>query len=52
MGHICDQGNKADRDAMLQKINDKHGRLDVLIPNAACVTHAGDQLQIEEEAYD
>jgi short-subunit dehydrogenase involved in D-alanine esterification of teichoic acids len=42
MGHICDVGKKSDRDAMLQKIKDKHGgRLDVLVPNVACLTHAG-----------
>ena len=37
---------------MLKKIQDKHGRLDVLVPNVGCVTHIGDQLKIEEEAYD
>ena len=44
MGHVCDVGQKSERDIMLKKIKDKHGRIDVLVPNAACVTHAGDQL--------
>ena len=38
---------------MLQAIKDMHGgRLDVLVPNAACSTHFGPQLQITERAYD
>ena len=38
---------------MLQKIKDMHGgRLDVLVPNAACSTHFGTQLEISEKAYD
>ena len=37
---------------MLQKIKDMHGRLDVLVPNAACSTHFGTQLDITESAYD
>ena len=41
MGHVCNVGKKSDRDAMLKIINDKHGKLDVLVPNAACSTHFG-----------
>jgi len=41
MGHIVDVGIKAEREAMLKKINDKHGRLDVLVPNVGCATHIG-----------
>ena len=38
---------------MLQKIKDQHGgRLDVLVPNVACSTHFGSQLEITEKAYD
>ena len=38
---------------MLKVIKDMHGgRLDVLVPNAACSTHFGPQLQITERAYD
>ena len=38
---------------MLDKIKEMHGgRLDVLVPNAACSTHFGDQLEISEKAYD
>ena len=38
---------------MLAKIKEQHGgRLDVLVPNAACSTHAGAQLEISERAYD
>jgi short-subunit dehydrogenase involved in D-alanine esterification of teichoic acids len=41
MGHVVDVGQKAEREAMLKKINDKHGRLDVLVPNVGCVNHMG-----------
>ena len=38
---------------MLDKIKAQHGgRLDVLVPNAACSTHFGNQLEISERAYD
>ena len=37
---------------MLEKIEKAHGRLDVLVPNAACSTHFGSQLDISEKAYD
>lgn len=38
---------------MLNKIKERHGgRLDVLVPNAACSTHFGSQLTITEKAYD
>ena len=38
---------------MLDKIAKQHGgRIDVLVPNAACSTHFGKQLEIEEKAYD
>ena len=38
---------------MLDQIKEMHGgRLDVLVPNAACSTHFGDQLDISEKAYD
>ena len=52
MGHVCNVGKKSDRDAMLKIIKDKHGKLDVLVPNAACSTHFGLQLEITEKAYD
>lgn len=38
---------------MLDAIKEMHGgRLDVLVPNAACSTHFGDQLDIDERSYD
>lgn len=38
---------------MLDKISQMHdGVLDVLVPNAACSTHFGQQLDISEKAYD
>ena len=50
-GHICNVGKPADRKVMLEKIQEMHGRLDVLVPNAACSTHFGDQLDIKESQY-
>ena len=38
--------------ALLKKIGDKYGRIDVLVPNQACSTHFGDQLNISESQYD
>ena len=38
---------------MLAAISQQHdGRLDILVPNAACSTHFGLQLDISEKAYD
>ena len=52
-GHICNVGNRDERIKLLLKIKEQHGgRLDVLVPNAACSTHFGSQLEITEKAYD
>ena len=40
-GHICNVGKKEQRIAMLKEIEKQHGRLDVLVPNAACSLHVG-----------
>ena len=48
-GHVCNVGKSKERMAMLEKIGE---RLDVLVPNAACSTHFGNQLEISEKAYD
>ena len=45
-------GNQAHRKQLVQMIKDKYGKLDVLVPNAACSTHFGDQMEISERAYD
>lgn len=45
-------GDKADRAQLVQTIKTKYGKLDVLVPNAACSTHFGDQMDISEKAYD
>mmetsp|Transcript_1957 Transcript_1957/g.3414 ORF Transcript_1957/g.3414 Transcript_1957/m.3414 type:complete len:179 (-) Transcript_1957:50-586(-) len=38
---------------MLEKIKEAHGgRLDVLVPNAACSTHFGPQMNITEKGFD
>lgn len=36
----------------MKKIETAHGKLDVLVLNAACSTHFGTQLEISEAAYD
>ena len=52
-GHVTNVGRKQERQAMVKAISDKHnGRIDVLVANAACSTHFGDQLEISEKAYD
>ena len=37
---------------MLDRIKERFGRIDVLVLNAACATHAGEQLAITEGAFD
>ena len=38
---------------MVDLVKSKYeGRLDVLVPNAACSTHFGAQMEISEKAYD
>ncbi len=51
-GHVCNVGDKEERRRMVEDIQTKHGRLDVLVPNAASSTHFGSQLSISEKAYD
>ena len=37
----------------MQLITERYGgKLDVLVPNAACSTHFGSQMEITERAYD
>ncbi len=51
-GYPCNIGKKEERVALLKKIDDKYGRIDVLVCNQACSTHFGTQLEITETAYD
>mmetsp|Transcript_1351 Transcript_1351/g.857 ORF Transcript_1351/g.857 Transcript_1351/m.857 type:complete len:166 (-) Transcript_1351:131-628(-) len=51
-GHVCDVDKKEQRLKLFKLIEEKHGRLDVLVLNAACSTHFGTQLDIDEKAYD
>jgi len=51
-GMAVNVGNKDARAQFLDMIKSKHGRIDVLVPNAAVSTHFGDQLGISEKAYD
>jgi dehydrogenase/reductase SDR family protein 4 len=51
-GYTCNIGLKDQRLAILKKIEEKHGRIDVLVCNQACSTHFGNQLDITESAYD
>ena len=53
IGHVCNVGSAKARQEMLSKISAQHnGRLDVLVPNAACSTHFGANMGISESAYD
>ena len=47
----CDVGDKAQVVSLVEKTVDRHGRLDVMISNAA-VLHIADILDLEEEDYD
>ena len=51
-GYTCNIGSKEQRVALLKKIEEKYGRIDVLVANQACSTHFGTQLDITESAYD
>ena len=51
-GLALNVGDAQGRQKILDLIKEKHGRLDVLVPNAACSTHFGNQLEINERAYD
>ncbi len=51
-GYTCNIGSKEQRIAILKKIAEKHGKIDVLVANQACSTHFGTQLDISETAYD
>ena len=52
-GHVCNVGVPEQRKKMLDAIRAMHcGRLDVLVPNAACLVHVGEQLAISERSYD
>ena len=44
--------SKEDRQKMLKGIEEKHGRLDVLVVNPAASVHMGAQLDITEKAFD
>ena len=47
----CDVGNKAEVDALVTNTVSKHGRLDVMIANAA-ILHPATILELEEEDFD
>ena len=47
----CDVGDKAEVESLVKQTVDRHGRLDVMISNAA-ILHIADILDLEEEDYD
>ena len=52
-GVTVNVGNKEQRGQLVQIITERYGgKLDVLVPNAACSTHFGSQMEISERAYD
>ncbi|CDW74099.1 dehydrogenase reductase sdr family member 4 [Stylonychia lemnae] len=51
-GYPCHIGLKEQRLALLKKIEEKHGRLDVLVCNQAASTHFGSQMDISEGSFD
>ncbi|CDW80890.1 dehydrogenase reductase sdr family member 4 [Stylonychia lemnae] len=51
-GTTCNISKSQDRKKVLEIIEQKHGRLDVLVLNAGISNYAGKNLLINEEAYD
>ena len=52
-GVAVNVGSSEQRSQLVQIIKDRYGgKLDVLVPNAACSTHFGSQMEISERAYD
>ena len=52
-GVVVNVGAKDQRALLVKLIEEKYGgKLDVLVPNAACSTHFGSQMEISERAYD
>ena len=51
-GMQCDVTVKAQRLALLDKVKEMYGRLDVLILNQAVISHIGKQMEITEEKFD
>ena len=47
----CDVGDKAEVESLVKQTVDRHGRLDVMISNAA-ILHIANILDLEEEDYD
>lgn len=52
VGMVCHAGKISDIKKLIEFINEKYGRLDVLVPNAAVSTHFGLSLEMNEEQYD
>lgn len=52
VGFACNVSKQEDRDNLFKFIQEKYGRLDVLIPNAAASLHFGPSLDTPEKAYD
>lgn len=51
-GAICDVGDAEQRNKLVRHIRTKHGRLDVLVPNAAISNYMGNQMEISERKFD
>ena len=52
VGIVLHVGNQQDRDAVVNRIVSEHGKLDILVCNAAVSTHMGDVFSINEQQYD
>jgi NAD(P)-dependent dehydrogenase (short-subunit alcohol dehydrogenase family) len=48
----CHTGKLGDMDALFQKVMDTHGRVDILVNNAATNPYFGDSLNISESLFD
>ena len=51
-GFVCDVGNVDQRKQIVENIQIKYGKLDVLVPNAAVGNHMGKQFEINEKRFD
>ena len=52
VGMVFHVANQKDREAIVSKIVETHGKIDILVCNAAVSTHLGDLFSITEQQYD
>ena len=51
-GHVCDVGDQKSRAALIDKVGETYGKIDVLVLNVANSSFWGMQLDISEQEFD